>query len=405
MKKAVLAGALIVSILAFSGCNENHQEKHIEPPKELFNPEDAFAEIPHDGFEAKWLEGVMIDEDSDSPVYEETYDFVLSMEKAVIPYTVSGTLIQTCEYSPSKERWKVECRTDDVIQEMDLSTYQWVLEESSFDYTETFVKNGPNTFATGNADHPTEPFFTVDIMSGGADLKDENGQTNLPGGQWAARLYIESPSYPKFRGEAAIDLISGSYGYNDSRWIVPLSELRRVEREENMTDEDRAKEEQELFSQIFRDADTFEKVEISLIRECNRELDSMNFGNVGVDKAAVARNRAGVSIGWVVQTYSEDSFGGKVLISVAIKRDGTINGLDFLLLQDTPGLGMRAEEKEFRGQFIGKDSEFLTVTTSGNAGDSEIDAISGATVTSNAVTNAVNAALYYVHNFTGDTDR
>ncbi|MFR3753122.1 MAG: FMN-binding protein [Enterocloster sp.] len=44
--------------------------------------------------------------------------------------------------------------------------------------------------------------------------------------------------------------------------------------------------------------------------------------------------------------------------------------------------------------------EALTVTDSGNPGDSQIDAISGATITSNAVTNAVNGAIYYVHNYT-----
>ena len=42
----------------------------------------------------------------------------------------------------------------------------------------------------------------------------------------------------------------------------------------------------------------------------------------------------------------------------------------------------------------------MTVTDSGNPGDSQIDAISGATITSNAVTNAVNGAIYYVHNYT-----
>ena len=35
----------------------------------------------------------------------------------------------------------------------------------------------------------------------------------------------------------------------------------------------------------------------------------------------------------------------------------------------------------------------------GASADTEIDAISGATITSNAVTNAVNAALYYLHTY------
>lgn len=390
MKKIVLICVLIASVAVFAGCSGYDEGKHVEMPKELFDPREAFSEIPHDSFSAVWLEGGMADENSELMVYEETYDFELAMETAVIPYTVSGKLVQTCEYSPSEGRWNVERRIDDAIQEMDLSVYQWMLEESLFDYTEIFVKTGTNTFAAGKDD-----IFTVDILSGGANLKDENGKTSLPGGQWTARLYIESPSYPGFRGEAAIDLIGGSYGYNDNRWIVPISELKRVEKDRNMTDEDRTKEEHETFSRTFPSAASFEVMDSELASECGRQLSLLEFGNVGVDKAAVAKDSAGETIGWVVQAYSKDGFGGDVVVSVAIKKDGSIGSVEFLLLQETAGLGQKAEEDEFKGQFEGKNANVLTVTTSGNAGDSEINAISGATITSDAVTNAVNAALYY----------
>ena len=70
-----------------------------------------FFEIPHSSFEAEWLEGGMKDEDGH--VYEEVYDFVLAMDRAVIPYTVSGKLIQTCEYNPSEAAgmWSAAQRT------------------------------------------------------------------------------------------------------------------------------------------------------------------------------------------------------------------------------------------------------------------------------------------------------
>ena len=48
---------------------------------------------------------------------------------------------------------------------------------------------------------------------------------------------------------------------------------------------------------------------------------------------------------------------------------------------------------------MGKNADALTVTKSGSAAETEINAISGATVTSEATTNAVNAALYYLHNY------
>ena len=78
--------------------------------------------------------------------------------------------------------------------------------------------------------------------------------------------------------------------------------------------------------------------------------------------------------------------------------EGTITGVELLEISDTPGLGMKATEPAFKDQYKDKTVEEFTVTKTGSASDSEINAISGATITSNAVTNAVNAALYYLHN-------
>ena len=195
-------------------------------------------------------------------------------------------------------------------------------------------------------------------------------------------------------------MLGGFYGYNDLRWVVTIDELKRVEKELNTTDEERANELQEGFRKSFPEADSFEVMDFELIQDCNKELASSAFGDVGVDAAAAAKDRDGALMGWVVNAHSKDSYMGNVAVSVAFESGGTIRGLEFLVLEDTPGLGMRASEDVFKEQFEGKGGEALTVTDSGNPGDSQIDAISGATITSNAVTNAVNGAIYYVHNYT-----
>ena len=118
------------------------------------------------------------------------------------------------------------------------------------------------------------------------------------------------------------------------------------------------------------------------------------------NKAAAAKDKDGTLIGWVVQAYSKDGFGGDVVVSVAVNRDGTISGLEFLQLEETPGRGMRAGEAAFKDQFLGKGGEPLTVDTQGDGDGFAIDAISGATHTTNAVTNAVNGVLYYVNHYT-----
>lgn len=397
MKKSMLIWVMAAVVGVSAGCLGNSRNR-VEPPRERFDPEEAFSEVPHSGFEAVWLEGGMTDEENQ--VYQETYDFVLTMEKAVIPYKVSGKVVQVCEYSDSEDRWNVERRTEDVIQEMDLSVYRWMMEESSFLLEETFVKTGPNTFAVAGADHPSEPYFTVDVLNGGTELKDKNGRTCLPGGQWTARLYIEFISEPKAKVEGAIDLIGGFYGFNDLRWIVPIKELQRAERERNTTDEERAAQELETFRMTFPKADSFERMDPNLAAACSRELAASDYGHVGVNKAAAAKDKDGTLIGWVVQAYSKDGFGGDVVISVAVNRDGTISGLEFLQLEETPGLGMRAGEAAFKDQFLGKGGEPLTVDTQGDGDGFAIDAISGATHTTNAVTNAVNGVLYYVNHYT-----
>jgi electron transport complex protein RnfG len=75
--------------------------------------------------------------------------------------------------------------------------------------------------------------------------------------------------------------------------------------------------------------------------------------------------------------------------------DGTVNGYSITTINDTAGLGMKAKEEAFSSQYANKQVEKFTVTKTGATSEDEIDAISGATISSNAVTNAVNASLAY----------
>ena len=97
--------------------------------------------------------------------------------------------------------------------------------------------------------------------------------------------------------------------------------------------------------------------------------------------------------GYVITTTDKDGFGGNIQITVGIKKDGTINGVSILSISETAGLGMEADTDEFKSQFIGKQVNKFEYTKTGSTKDSEIDALSGATITTSAVTNAVNAAL------------
>jgi electron transport complex protein RnfG len=79
---------------------------------------------------------------------------------------------------------------------------------------------------------------------------------------------------------------------------------------------------------------------------------------------------------------------------MGVTLDGTLNGISLLSISETAGLGMRAGDV-LVPQFTDKNVESFTYTKTGSTSDSEIDAISGATITTKAVVNGVNAGLEY----------
>ena len=154
------------------------------------------------------------------------------------------------------------------------------------------------------------------------------------------------------------------------------------------------------YKAVFAEAETFDSNEAltAAIPACNEALAGMNFGGVEVENVLKAVDAGGSQLGYVITSLSNDSYGGVVKLSVGLKDDGTITGIEFLEISDTPGLGLKAKEPAFKDQYAGKNAPELSVTKSGSADDTQINAISGATITSSATTNAVNAALYYLHN-------
>lgn len=101
--------------------------------------------------------------------------------------------------------------------------------------------------------------------------------------------------------------------------------------------------------------------------------------------------------GYVITTTDKEGYGGDIQITVGITSDGTVNGISILSISETAGLGMKATEPVFYEQYQGKQADKFVVSKDGGEGE-PIDAISGATITSRAVTGAVNVALAYYQN-------
>ena len=79
-------------------------------------------------------------------------------------------------------------------------------------------------------------------------------------------------------------------------------------------------------------------------------------------------------------------FGGRIKLVVGIKTDGTVERVFIISHLETPGLGARITEEEFLNQFGGKRLGELRLRRDGG----EIDAITGATISSRAVADAVH---------------
>ena len=94
-----------------------------------------------------------------------------------------------------------------------------------------------------------------------------------------------------------------------------------------------------------------------------------------------------VGAGYVVEV-APSGFGGTIDMVVGVGADGTVTGVAIINMSETSGLGANASKESFRSQYVGKSGE-LAVSKDGG----EIDALTGATITSRAVTRGVNSAL------------
>ncbi len=160
--------------------------------------------------------------------------------------------------------------------------------------------------------------------------------------------------------------------------------------------EQEARARQEACQEVFADAASFETLSGSEDSSVTG-LAENGYDKVSVDEVMEAKSSAGEALGYVIILTSHDGYNGDIQFSMGLRKDGTLNGISLLAISETPGLGMRAEEV-LKPQFAEKQVAGFSYTKSGAVSDDQIDAISGATITTNAVVESVNAGLWYFQN-------
>jgi len=143
------------------------------------------------------------------------------------------------------------------------------------------------------------------------------------------------------------------------------------------------------YKAVLPEAESFES-QANKVALLNGEVYGSGFGRVYINEAMVGKDAAGNIVGYAVSVTSAEGYDGNVTLSLGVSAEGKINGISFTELHETPGKGMLWAEESYYSVFAGKDATKLTL-------GQEVDAVTGVTITSKAVVNAVNAGLDFIN--------
>ena len=153
--------------------------------------------------------------------------------------------------------------------------------------------------------------------------------------------------------------------------------------------------EQESYKAVCAEATEFVNDEAidAKIAELAGGIYGTDFGKAYINKALIGKNAAGETVGYVISATSGDGFDGDIVMSIGLDVNGVVTGIEFTTITETAGMGMLVKEPAFKDQYIGDDVASFEVNKAGGSTEPhQIDSVAGATISSRAVTNAVNAA-------------
>lgn len=153
----------------------------------------------------------------------------------------------------------------------------------------------------------------------------------------------------------------------------------------------------DAYKSVFPDADGLVPIEDpkASMESASAVLEANNLSAERINEVLLVQDASKAPLGIVMNITTSAGYGGDITFTMGIQSDGTVNGIALLTITETAGLGMKAAEESFTSQYKDKKVEKFNYTKTGAKSDSEIDAISGATITTSAITNGVNAGLAF----------
>jgi electron transport complex protein RnfG len=154
----------------------------------------------------------------------------------------------------------------------------------------------------------------------------------------------------------------------------------------------------EANQEVFTEASSFEVDEQLMQLLEGTDLVGLNadYSGVTIDSISKAYNSNSELLGYNITVATSAGYKDGIKFVFGYSLDGSIKGIAFLSISETAGLGMKAKEPDFLDQFLNKKVAQFVVTKTGAASEDQVDAISGATITSKAVAYAINAGIQFV---------
>lgn len=148
------------------------------------------------------------------------------------------------------------------------------------------------------------------------------------------------------------------------------------------------------YKEVFADAQKFEEIAMKpdlAPEDLTAYVEGQGY-DASIDGIASAFDGSGSQVGYVITVTTHEGYGGDIQFTMGVRNDGTLNGISILSISETAGLGMRAGEV-LVPQFAEKQVEAFVTSKTGASTPEQIDAISGATITTDAFVNGVNAGM------------
>lgn len=138
--------------------------------------------------------------------------------------------------------------------------------------------------------------------------------------------------------------------------------------------------------EVFADADKFETVEEGKLNTIKTKIKN-------IEKIEIVK-KSDKTVGYVFKTLGKNGYGGDISMLMAVNIENkTIVGFKVLKHSETPGLGSRVTTDEYAKSVVGnKVTEHLVKNLHPDA-DNDIQAITGTTISVNAVLNGLNAVI------------